>query len=120
MSSQPRRRRLEVEHIGDVTVVNFVDRKILDEQNIQIIGEQLLSLVKEEGLRKLLLNFGNVEYLSSAALGKLITLNKELQKESGRLILCNIRPEILEVFELTRLDKFFNIKKEEQEALQAF
>ena len=39
MSSQPRRRRLEVEHIGDVTVVNFVDRKILDEQNIQIIGD---------------------------------------------------------------------------------
>src|SRR5579859_2511291 len=71
MSSQPRRRRLEVEHIGDVTVVNFVDRKILDEQNIQIIGDQLFGLVDTEGLRKLLLNFGNVEYLSSAALGKL-------------------------------------------------
>ena len=45
MSAQPRRRRLEVEDIGDVTVVNFTDRKILDEQNIQIIGEQLFSLV---------------------------------------------------------------------------
>ena len=37
--SQPRRRRLEVEDIGDVTVVNFIDKKILDEQNIQIIGD---------------------------------------------------------------------------------
>ena len=75
MSSQPpRRRRLEVEDIGDVTVVSFTDRKILDEQNIQIIGEQLFSLVDEEGWRKILLNFGNVEYLSSAALGKFITL----------------------------------------------
>ena len=54
MSSQPRRRRLEVEHIGDVTVVNFVDRKILDEQNIQVIGDQLFGLVHSEGLRKLL------------------------------------------------------------------
>ena len=54
MSSQPRRRRLEVEHIGDVTVVNFVDRKILDEQNIQVIGDQLFGLVDTEGLRKLL------------------------------------------------------------------
>src|SRR5438477_12328463 len=43
MSSQPRRRRLEVEDIGDVSVVNFTDRKILDEQNIQAIGEQLCS-----------------------------------------------------------------------------
>ena len=120
MSSQPRRRRLEVEDIGDVTVVNFTDKKILDEQNIQIIGEQLFGLVDEEGRRKLLLNFGNVEYLSSAALGKLITLNKKLQQAAGRLVLCNIDPQIHEVFEITKLDKFFKIMKEEQAALQAF
>ena len=120
MSSPSRRRRLEVEPIGDVTVVNFVDKKILDEQNIQIIGEQLFSLVDEEGLRKIVLNFGNVEYLSSAALGKLITLNKKLQAAQGRLVLCNIHPQIYEVFEITKLDKFFDIQKEEQAALQSF
>lgn len=120
MSSPSRRRRLEVEPIGDVIVVNFVDRKILDEQNIQTIGEQLFSLVDDEGHKKILLNFGNVEYLSSAALGKLITLNKKVQNASGKLILCNIDPQILEVFEITKLDKFFKIVKEEQAALQAF
>src|SRR5437762_13545061 len=88
MSSQPpRRRRLEVEDIGDVTVVSFTDRKILDEQNIQVIGEQLFSLVDELGRTKVLLNFGNVEYLSSAALGKLITLNKKVQGVKGTLTL---------------------------------
>ncbi len=120
MSSQPRKRRLEVEDIGDVTVVNFIDRKILEEYAIQIIGEQLFSLVEEVGRRKLLLNFGNVEFLSSAALGKLITLNRKLQAVGGRLILCNIDPQIYEVFEITKLDKFFHIQKEEQTALQAF
>ena len=120
MSSQPRRRRLEVEHIGDVTVINFVDRKILDEQNIQIIGEQLFSLVDELGRRKILLNFGNVEYLSSAALGKLITLNKKVNAVGGRLILCSIDPQIYEVFEITKLNKLLMIKKDEQEGLQAF
>src|SRR5712692_2973030 len=120
MASQPRRRRLEVEDCGDITVVNFIDRKILDEQNIQKIGEDLFSLVDELGRKKILLNFGNVEYLSSAALGKLITLNKKLQAAGGRLILCNIDPQIHEVFEITKLDKFFNIQKEEQAALQAF
>ena len=79
-----------------------------------------VGLVETEGLRKLLLNFGNVEYLSSAALGKLITLNKKLQQVGGKLILCNIDPQIHEVFEITKLDKFFNIQKEEQTALQAF
>ncbi|HEV3263681.1 MAG TPA: STAS domain-containing protein [Gemmataceae bacterium] len=120
MSSPPRRRRLEVEDIGDVTVVNFTDRKILDEQNIQVIGEQLFSLVDEAGRRKILLNFGNVEYLSSAALAKLITLNKKVQQTGGRLILCNIDTQIYEVFEITKLNKLFNIYPGEQEALQAF
>ena len=85
--------------------------------SILIVDDQTLV---REGLRKLLLNFGNVEYLSSAALGKLITLNKKLQAVGGRLILCNIDPQIYEVFEITKLDKFFNIQKEEQTALQAF
>ncbi len=120
MSSQARRRRLEVEDIGDVTVVNFVDKKILDEQNIQIIGEQLFGLVDVQERRKLLLNFSNVEYLSSSALGKFITLNKKINAAGGKLILCNIDPQIYEVFEITKLDKLFNIQKEEQAALQAF
>src|ERR1700692_2009885 len=119
-TSQPRRRRLEVVEEGDVTVVNFIDRKILDEQNIQKIGEDLFSLVDELGRKKILLNFGNVEYLSSAALGKFITLNKKVQAAQGKLILCNIEPNIYEVFEITKLNKLFNIQKEEQASLQAF
>src|ERR1700674_2321640 len=120
MSSQPKRRRLEVEDIGDVTVVSFTDKKILDEQNIQIIGEQLFSLVDELGRRKILLNFGNVEFLSSAALGKLITLNRKVQAVRGKLILCSISKEIMQVFEITKLDKLFTIVQDEQAALQSF
>jgi anti-sigma B factor antagonist len=120
MSTQPRRRRLETEDLGDVTVVSFTDRKILDEQNIQRIGEELFGLVDDLGRKNLLLNFGNVEYMSSAALGKLITLNKKVQAAGGRLVLCKIDPQIREVFEITRLDRLFTIKGDEQEALQVF
>jgi anti-sigma B factor antagonist len=120
MSGQPRRRRLEVEDIGDVTVVQFIDRRILDEQSIQTIGEQLFGLVDEVGRRKVLLNFANVEFLSSAALGKFITLHKKLQGLGGKLILAGISPEIFEVFEITRLDKYFKIAKDEQAGLQMF
>lgn len=120
MTQQPRRRRLEVEDHGDVTVVNFVDRKILDEQNIQTIGEQLTSLVDELGRHKILLNFRNVEFLSSAALGKLIALDRKLKNVKGKLVLCCIAKEIKEVFEITKLDKLFKIYPEEQAALQAF
>ncbi len=120
MSTQPRRRRLEVEDYGDITVVNFIDKKILDEQNIQKIGEDLFSLVDELGRKKVLLNFGNVEYLSSAALGKFITLNKKVTGSGGKLVMCNINDDIFEVFEITKLNKLFDIQKDEQTALQSF
>jgi anti-sigma B factor antagonist len=120
MTPQPRRRRLEVEDIGDITVVNFLDKKILDDQNIQIIGEQLLGLVEELGRQKILLNFGNVEFLSSAALGKLIVLNRKLADVGGKLVLCNIDRNIYDVFEITRLNKVFTITKDEQSGLQSF
>lgn len=120
MSSPERRRRIEVEEIGDVSVVNFVDKKILDEQNIQKIGEDLFRLVEELGRHRILLNFGAVEYLSSAALGKFIGLHNKVKTAKGKLVLTNIRPEIMEVFVITRLDKLFNIQKDEQTGLQQF
>jgi anti-sigma B factor antagonist len=120
MSSQPRRQRLVVEDIGDVTVVNFVDKKILDEQNIQMIGDDLFRLVDELGRRKLLLNFANVEFMSSAALGKLIRLHQRLSTVQGKLVLCNISKTIMEIFTLTKLDKMLKIVKDEQAGLAAF
>jgi anti-sigma B factor antagonist len=119
MNPQPRRRRLELEEVGEVTVVSFVDKKILDEQNIQIIGEQLFDLVDNQAKKKILLNFSNVEFLSSAALGKLITLNKKVGTSGGKLAMCKIAKEIMEVFEITKLDKLFKIYPDEQAALQA-
>ena len=65
--SQASRRHLRLETIDGVTVVSFVDTKIVTEENIQEVGDQLYSLVEDEGHRQLLLNFGNVQYLSSAA-----------------------------------------------------
>ena len=112
-------RRLETTEVGDVTVVRFVDRKILDESNIQQLGNELFRLVEEEKRRKLLLNFSNVEFLSSGALGKLITLDKKVKAHEGVLKLSNIRPEIYEVFAITKLNKLFDIKDDEAAALAA-
>ena len=111
-------RRLDIEEIGGVTVAKFVDKKILDETNIQNIGNQLFALVDEDGRKKIVLDFSIVEYLSSAALGKLITMDKKVKAAKSKLRLCCIRPEIYEVFEITRLNKIFDIKSTQEEALE--
>lgn len=113
----PVQRRLDIEEVGDVTVARFIDKKILDENNIQIIGTQLFGLVEEDGRKKIVLDFTNVEYLSSAALGKLITMDKKVKASGGKLRLCNIRKDIYEVFAITRLNKVFDIRNTQDEAV---
>ena len=117
---QPSRRHLRLEQIDGVTVVSFVDTKIVTEENIQEVGDQLYSLVEAEGHRQILLNFENVQYLSSAALGKLINLKKKVGVVKGKLKLCCIHPDLMEVFKITRLDQVFEIYDTEQAALKKF
>ena len=113
-------RRLEAHEVGDVTVVRFRDQKILDDLNIQQLGQELARLVEVENRHKLLLNFSTVAFLSSAALGKLITLDKKVKAHKGVLKLCCIQPEIYEVFAITKLNRLFDIKEDEADALAAF
>jgi anti-sigma B factor antagonist len=113
-------RRLDIDEVNGVTIARFTDKKILDESNIQIIGNQLFSLVDEDHRQKIVLDFTNVEYLSSAALGKLITMDKKVKAAGGKLRLCSIRSDIKEVFKITRLDKLFQILDNRDKAVEGF
>ncbi len=105
----PRRRRIEVEEVGGIAVVTFVDKRILGEQNIQMIGDDLFRLVDGLGRRKVLLRFGSVEFVSSAALGKLITLHRKLQAVGGKLVVCDVPRDLREVFQILNRGRFFTI-----------
>ena len=112
--------RLDIEDIGSVTVARFLDRKILDEANIELVGRELFALVDSDGRKEIILDFSLVEYLSSAALGKLITMHKKVSTAGGKLLLCNIQQDILEVFQLTRLDQVLTLCKTLDDALEKF
>jgi anti-sigma B factor antagonist len=114
------KRRIITRDVNGVTVIGFVDRKILEAANIQELGEELTSLVETEGHHQLLLDFTNVEFLSSAALNKLIILDRKVKGVGGRLKLCCLKPEIHEVFVITRLNQLFSIHDTEELALAAF
>jgi len=113
-------RRLEVSKTGEISVVTFTDQKILDEAAIQELGAELFALVEHDNRKSILLDFAGVEFLSSAALGKLITFDRKLKTAKGRLKMCGLAPGILEVFQVTKLNKVFDIRAERAEALAAF
>lgn len=112
--------RLMIQRDGDVTIIEFMDRNILDEGNIQQIGDQINRIIEDSAVPKLLISFENVEHLSSAALGTLITINNKVRQRDGQLRLANIDAQIYEVFAITKLNKLFQIHKTTEEARRNF
>jgi anti-sigma B factor antagonist len=105
--------------MGDVGVVNFLTSQVLDELNVQQLGQELSELVEKEYMTKMVINFGKIKFLSSAVLGKLISLNKKITAQKGRLAFCEINADIRQVFKITRLDKLIPIYDTEEEAIKA-
>ena len=112
--------RLNVSETDGITIVSFNDRNILEEANIQAIGDEVAALIENKPLPKLLIDFQNVEHLSSAALGTLITINNRIRQKGGQLRLANIDPQIYEVFIITKLNKLFQIHDTREQALASF
>jgi len=117
--SNDSRLRVRKEENG-VTRVEFIDRNILDEGNIQAIGEELGRIIDADQIPKLLISFSNVDHLSSAALGTLITVNTKVKNRGGELRLSDIDPQIRDVFEITKLNRLFKIHDTSQDALESF
>jgi anti-sigma B factor antagonist len=104
----------------DIRIVEFREQKILDEANIAEIGQAINDLIDEREFPKILIDFANVDHLSSAALGMLINVNNRVRQKNGQLRLCDIKPQIFEVFVITKLNKHFKILSTRAEALASF
>ncbi len=111
---------ITLNEVGDITVVHFLDSRIIEDIAIQQLGTELFSLVETEGRKKIVLNFSAVNFMSSSALSKLINLHKKVQASGGNLKLSNISPEIREIFTITNLHRLFDIRKDEADAIAAF
>ena len=111
---------IRVQDQDGVKRIEFVERNILDEANIQQIGDEIGRIVDSQDAPKLLISFQNVDHLSSAALGTLITINNKIRGKDGQLRLAEIDPQIYEVFVITKLNKLFQIFDSADQAMASF
>ncbi|MFA6980290.1 MAG: STAS domain-containing protein [Ignavibacteriaceae bacterium] len=72
----------------------------------------------ENGAKKVLINFTELSFISSAGLRVLIVLAKLLQQKSGTFALALMNEQILEVFSISGFEKLFTIYSSEEEALK--
>ena len=81
--------------------------------NIDAInGDQLRGAVEEplrNGATQVCLDLGGVEFINSAGLVALVSSLKAVRAKKGRFVLTGLRSYVQEVFQVTELDRFFDI-----------
>jgi anti-sigma B factor antagonist len=110
---------LTIQDIEKYTIIEFRTPSLMDAIVLEKIGEAIYRLIDAEDKRRIILDFEKVEYISSQAIGIVLTMNKKLSKlPHATLILCGVGPPLMELIKITRLDKVLKIKPSQKEALK--
>lgn len=93
----------------DGEVVFRLPGPMLSLESFNAALENLSRWIETREKTRLNLDFQDVSYVASAALGKMINLKKMLQTHKGTVRLTNLHPDLLEIFRITRLDQIFRL-----------
>ena len=110
---------LTTQMVDGVTTVQFKRGGIRDEREVLRALEKLNHATEAEKNTHIVLDLGNIEYLSSAGICYMVGLLKKLRLGGGTLKLRNLRPTILELFEVMRLTRVFEIEGRKSEVVDA-
>lgn len=102
--------------VDGVTVIRLLDNRVAVLEMLEFLDQALI----EGRMSRVVLNFGSIQQVSSAALGKMIKLQGHAGNVRGSLRLCALHPDLRKVFRITRLDTIFDLDDTEAESLAAF
>ncbi len=108
---------IAVTDAGEVKVIRIDGH--LDTQTSPDAQAQLTQLI-DQGATKLVVNFETLEYISSAGLGVLLAVAKQLKGNSGELRVCGLHEVVQEVFDISGFTTILTVTKTEPEALEGF
>lgn len=105
-----------VERRGTIQIVIFMVDHLIDQGVIQIVGKQLEQLVVKSGQPKMIIDFSNLDHVSSAMLGVLVDLHRTAQKMNGEVRLASLSPSLSNVVKISQLEKLLKIYSTTQDA----
>lgn len=108
---------MTVEERGPIVVVHISRQNLSEEENIEELGQEFTRLVEHFGCRLLAVNLQLVNLVTSAALGKLISLHRNLHRRDGRLVICGVHGMVEDVLKTARLTDYFTMAKTVDDAV---
>jgi anti-sigma B factor antagonist len=109
---------IDTRNVQGVTIIDLGGRITYGEGGI-ILRAAVRDLIAK-GHRSILINLAGVTYIDSAGIGDLVACFSSMRSLGGELKLLNITKRVHEVLHMTRLDRIFDIRTDESEALAAF
>lgn len=110
---------IEQRDVAGVRLVVFRDEAILDVFQVQQLTTELHALVEQPGVQRVVLDFTRVRFLSSQALGMLLTLRRKALQAGVNIAIGGVGPTLAQIFEITNIDKLFATHAEAAAALAA-
>jgi anti-sigma B factor antagonist len=101
---------------GNFTIVELNGR--LDTTNYSQVEKKLLEMV-EKGENKILVDFKNLEYISSSGLRVLLMILKKVTSLKGAFPLCSLNDNIKQIFDISGFTNIFTIYSNREEALKS-
>lgn len=102
------------EKMNDVSVFKLQGR--LDSNTAPEFEEKIFNTIKT-GALKMVVDFGNLDYISSAGLRVILKATKELKRSEGKFVLCAMKDYVKEVFEISGFDSFLPIVSDMEAAI---
>lgn len=107
--------KVESKELNGIKIVKLTGQVRISTQNE--FKDILDNLVSESEGKSVIINMDGVIYMNSIGLGIIIDTYKKFKEMKGRIVLCNLLPDISNLFEVTKLNRFIEIYKNENEAL---
>jgi anti-anti-sigma factor len=108
---------IDEERIDDIVVLRV--QGLVDSGTSQQMEERLDQLVGE-GVVKIIVDLGKVDYISSAGWGIFVGEIKGVRQKNGDIKLASMRPDVREVFDLLEFNTLLTPYDSREEALSAF
>jgi anti-anti-sigma factor len=74
----------------------------------------------DSGVRQILVDCANLEYVNSSGLKVFLIAAKRLETEGGKLAICSLSPNVMMIFEMIGFTKILHIFGNREEALASF
>jgi anti-sigma B factor antagonist len=110
--------KLNIRQVGDVSVVDVAGRVTLGEGS-SALGDALRGLAGK-GSKKVIVNFVDVSYIDSSAIGEMISGYSTLSKAGGQLKFTGLSKRVKDLLLITKNYTIFDIHDDEAAALGSF